>query len=67
VRPLHQDYVYIFSEERINALPEHTKHDHRIDLVPAVKLPDGPIYPLSEKKLDALWDFIKEMEDHGKI
>jgi len=30
-------------------------------------LPDGPIYPLSKKELDALWDYIKEMEDHGKM
>jgi len=30
-------------------------------------LPDGPIYPLSKKELDALWDYIKEMDDHGKI
>jgi len=59
-------YSDIFSQERINALPEHTKYDHHVDLVPDAKLPDGPIYPLS-KVLDALWEYIKEMEDHGKI
>jgi len=32
-----------------------------------MKLPDGPIYPLSKQELDALWDYIKEIEDHGKI
>jgi len=63
----YQDYADIFSQERINALPEHTKYDHRVDLVPVAKVPDGPIYPLSKKELDALWDYIKEMEDHGKI
>ena len=26
-----------------------------------------PIYHLSKKELDALWDYIREMEDHGKI
>jgi len=25
------------------------------------------LYPLSKKELDTLWDYIKEMEDHGKI
>jgi len=51
----------------MNALPENSKYDHRIDLIPEVKLPDGPIYPLFKKELDALWDYIREMEDHGKI
>jgi len=67
ILPQYQDYADIFSQERINALPEHTKYDHRVDLVPDPKLPDGPIYPLSKKELYALWDYIKEMEDHAKI
>jgi len=67
ILPEYQDYADIFSQERINALPDHTKYDHRVDLVPDAQLPDRPIYPLSKKELDALWDYIKEMEDHGKI
>jgi len=67
ILPEYQDYADIFRQERINALPEHTKYDHRVDLVPDAKLPDGSIYPLSKKELDALWEYIKEMEDHGKI
>jgi len=67
ILPEYQDYADIFSQERINALPEHTKYDHCVDLVPDAKLPDGPIYPLSKKELDALWDYNKEMEDYGKI
>jgi len=63
----YQDSADIFSQEMINALPEHTKYYHRIDLVPDAKLPEGPIYHLSKKELDALWDYIKEMEDYGKI
>jgi len=54
ILPEYQDYADIFSQERINALPQHTKYDHRVDLVPDAKLPDGPIYPLSKKELDAL-------------
>ena len=53
ILPEYQDYPDIFSQERINALPEHTKYDHRVDLVTDAKLPDGPIYPLSKKELDA--------------
>jgi len=63
----YRDYADIFSQEKINPLPEHSKYDHRIDLIPEAKLPDGPIYPLSKKELDALWDDIREIEDHGKI
>ena len=36
-------------------------------MIPEAKLPDGPIYPLSKKELEALCDYIREMEDHGKI
>ena len=67
ILPEYQNCADIFSQERINALPEHTKHDYRVDLVPDAKLPDKPIYPLSKKELDTLWDYIKKMEDHGKL
>jgi len=67
ILPEYRDYADIFSQEKINALPEHSKYHHRIDLIPDAKLPDGPIYPLSKKELDTLWDYIREMEDHGKI
>jgi len=67
ILPEYRDYADIFSQQKINALPEHSKYDHHINLIPEAKLPDGPIYPLSKKELDALWDYIKEMEDHGKI
>jgi len=65
--PEYRDYVHIFSQEKINALPEYSKYNHRINLIPEAKLPDGPIYPLSKMEVEALWDYIMEMEDHGKI
>jgi len=67
ILPECRDHADIFSQGKINALPEHSKYDHRIDLIPEAKLPDGPIYPLSKKELDTHWDYIREMEDHGKI
>jgi len=67
ILPEYRDYADIFSQEKINALPEHSKYHHRIDLIPEAKLPDRPIYPLSKKELDALWDYIREMENNGKI
>jgi len=68
ILPEYQDSsADIFRQERINALPEHTKYNQHIDLIPDAKLPEGPIYPLSKKELDALWDDNREIEDHGKI
>jgi len=67
ILPQYRDYADIFSQEKTNALREQSKYDHRIDLIPEAKLPDGPIYLLSKKEVDALWDYIREMEDHGRI
>jgi len=67
ILPEYQDYADIFSQERINALPEYTKYDQLIDQIPDGKLPEGPIYPLSKKELNLLWDYIREIEDQGKI
>ena len=36
-------------------------------MIPEARLPDRPIYPLSKKELDTVWDYIRKMEDHGKI
>jgi len=38
----------------MNALPEHCKYAHPINLIPDAKLPDRPMDPLSKKELDAL-------------
>jgi len=67
ILPEYEDYADIFSLERINALPQHSKYDPHVYLVPDAKLLDGPIYPLAKKELEALWEYIKEMEDHGRI
>jgi len=69
ILPEYRDYADIFSQEKINALPEHSKYDPRIDLIPEAKLPDGPIYPLSKKELDELeiilgkWKTLEKLED----
>jgi len=54
ILPEYQDYGDIFGQERINALPKHTKYDLCIELVTDAKLPERPIYPLSKKELDTL-------------
>ena len=47
----YKDYADIFSEEKIYALPEHEKYDHKIELQPGTTPPFDLIYPLSESEL----------------
>ena len=49
------------------SLPEHSGHDHRIELEEGKMPPSGPIYQLSRQELDLLYEYIKEMEDSGNI
>jgi len=65
--PDNQDYVDIFSEEKINILRKHTEYDHRIDLVPGSDLPKNHIYPLTIPELQVLKDCINKMEQSGNI
>ena len=44
--PEYKDYGDIFSQERIESLPQHSKYDHKIELQPDTTPPLGPIYPL---------------------
>src|SRR5437588_2822283 len=63
----YKDYADIFSEEKIYALPEHGKYDHKIELQPGTTSPFGPIYPLSELELWLLRKYLDEMLADGKI
>ena len=65
--PESRDYSDIFSQEKINVLPEHTEYDHRIDLIPDSDLPKNHIYPLAVKELQVLKEYINKMEKSGKI
>jgi len=67
ILPQYQDYTDIVSQKKINALPEHTKYDHRTDFIPEARLPEGPIYHFCKKDLDTLWDYNREIEDYGKF
>ena len=67
ILPEYQDYSDIFSQQNIEALPQHSKYDHKIELQPGTTPPFGPIYPLSEKELKALRDYLEQMQREGKI
>jgi hypothetical protein len=60
-------WASVFSEEEIRKLPEHTKYDHEINLIPGTTAPFGPIYPLSEKELLALREYLKPNLEAGKV
>jgi len=62
-----RQFLGIMSEEAANALLEHRSYDCKIDLKEGSTPPWGPIYPLSETKLQALREWLKEMEKAGKI
>jgi hypothetical protein len=45
----------------------HDTYDHAIDLKDGEQPPWGPMYPLNETELQALWEYLKEMLELGKI
>ena len=63
----YREWASVFSEEEINKLPEHSSWDHEINLVEGATPPFGPIYPLNEKELSVLRDYINKNLEVGKI
>lgn len=53
-------YLAIMAKEAAEALPENRGYDGKIDLKTGETAPWGPIYPLSEKELEALREWLKE-------
>jgi hypothetical protein len=64
---IYREWASVFSEEEINRLPDHTEYDHRIELIEGTVPPFGPIYPLSEKELQTLREYLRKELASGKI
>jgi hypothetical protein len=62
-----QQYVKVLGKELADKLPNHKPYDYAIDLKDGEQLPWGPMYPLDKIELQALWDYLKEMLELGKI
>ena len=62
-----RQFLGIMSKEAADALPKHRPYDCKIELKKGSTAPWGPIYPLSETELQALREWLKEMEKTGKI
>ena len=63
----YHDYLDLFRPSTAEKLAPHRTFDHAIDLKPDTQPPWGPIYPLSEKQLEALRDYLAKMLKKGKI
>jgi hypothetical protein len=62
-----QQYVKVLGKELTDKLPNYKPDDHVIDLKDGEQLPWGPMYPLNETQLQALWDYLKEILELGRI
>jgi hypothetical protein len=62
-----QQYVKVLGKELANKLPDHKPDNHTIDLKDGKQPPWGPMYPLNETELQALWDYLKEILELGNI
>jgi hypothetical protein len=56
-----KQYVKGLGKELADKLPDHKPYDHAIDPKDGEQPPWGPMYPLNETELQALWDYLKEM------
>jgi hypothetical protein len=62
-----QQYVKVLGKVLADKLPNHKPYDHVIDLKDGEQPLWGLMYPLNEIELQALWDYLKEMLELGKI
>jgi hypothetical protein len=62
-----KQYVKVLGKELVDKLPNHKPYDHAIDLKDGEQPPWGLIYPLNKIELQALWDYLNEMLELGKI
>lgn len=63
----YHEYLDVFSKKKADQLPPHWPFDHRITLEDGKTPPFGPIYPLSEKELAALREYLEENLPKGFV
>jgi hypothetical protein len=60
-------WTHIIFQGAAKRLPEYTPYDHAIDVKTGETPPWRPCYALSEKELEVLREWLKEMLETGKI
>ena len=63
----YRDYTSVYNGQYSDEIPPHRSFDHAIDMVEGKAPPWGPIYPLSEKELQVLKEYLDTMLKSGKI
>jgi Retroviral aspartyl protease len=67
VPKVYHEFVDVFSRQKADTLLPHRDCDLKINIDEGVKIPAGPIYPLSEFELKTLQEFIDENLKTGFI
>ena len=63
----YEKYFHLFSEKTVAKLPPHRNFNHAIDVIEGKQPRFGPIYSLSQKELEVLWEYLEKMIAQGKI
>ena len=63
----YHDYITLFEEEERKDLPPHRHNDHKIELDPTKDIPNKKIYPMKEKELEELREYLGNNLSRGWI
>jgi len=63
----YHDHLNLFRPSTAEKQPARRTFNYAIDLKADTQPPWGPIYPLSQKQLEALRKYLDDMLKHGKI
>ena len=63
----YHDYITLFEEEERKDLPPHRHNDHKIELDPTKDIPNKKLYPMKEKELEELRDYLGKNLSRGWI
>ena len=63
----YHDYIALFEEEERKHLPPHRHNDHKIELDPTKDVPNKKLYPMKEKELKELRDYLGKNLSRGWI
>jgi hypothetical protein len=56
------DYIPVFDKEAAAKQPDHSEHDHEIQLEPGAKIPNHRPRPFSGRQEEAIAAYVKDME-----
>jgi hypothetical protein len=59
------DYEDVANNDAADALPEHHRSDHAIEIEEGATVPYGPLYNLSLKELEVLREYLAEAKRLG--